>query len=231
MSFFEDLRNLDRNNIGAWPKTIKGFFAVLVFALILLAGWWFKIRDQQDTLDSGVTKETTLKADFEKKQKRVVNLPAYRKQLADMTAMLHMMVLQLPSATEMPNVLVAISQTALAAGIETELFQPGPEVAKQVYAEKPIMLKMLGTYHQFGAFISDVASLPHVVILTMHNVSLQPAKNAGKNGAPDDLLLLEGTVKTYHYLDEDTIAAAEAAAAAKKPGRGRARPKAAKGGR
>lgn len=230
MSFFDDLRNLDRNNIGAWPKAVKTFFAMLVFGLILLAGWWFKIRNQQDTLDAGVREETTLKADFAKKQQRVVKLPAYRKQLDDMSAMLHMMVLQLPSTTEMPNVLVAISQTALAAGIETELFQPGPEVAKQVYAEKPITLKMLGTYHQFGTFISDVASLPHVVILTMHNVSLQPAKNAGKNGAPDEQLLLEGTVKTYHYLDDENPNAV-AASAAGKGKKGKAPAKRARGGR
>jgi type IV pilus assembly protein PilO len=222
MSFFDDLRNLDRNNVGGWPKATKAFFAILVLAVILLAGWWFKIRNQQDALESAQRQEVTLKADFAKKQQRVARLPAYRKQLADMSAMLNMMVLQLPSTTEMPDVLVAISQTALAAGIETELFQPGPEVVKEVYAEKPITLRMLGTYHQFGKFISDVASLPHVVILTMHNVSLTPAKVQGKAATPGDLLMLDGTVKTYHYLDEETVAANDKAAGKKgaKPARG-----------
>ncbi|MGN6093966.1 MAG: type 4a pilus biogenesis protein PilO, partial [Luteibacter jiangsuensis] len=94
-------------------------------------------------------------------------------------------------------------QTALAAGIENELFQPGPETPKDFYAEKPITLRMVGTYHQFGTFISGVASLPRVVILTLHDVSLSP-KDAGKDGkGGSGLLVLQGTVKTYRYLDDD----------------------------
>ena len=213
MSFFDDLRNLDRNNVGGWPKSIKTFFAVLIIALILLAGWWFKIRDQQADLESAQRKEETLKKDFSVKQQKVVNLPAYRKQLEDMKEMLSTMLRQLPSKTEMPDLLVDISQTALAAGIVVDLFQPGAEVIKEFYAEKPIQLKMLGTYHQFGTFISGVASLPRVVILTMHDVSLKPAAS-GPNApaAAGGQLTLEGTVKTYRYVDDDEAAAAQAAA-------------------
>lgn len=212
MSFFDDLRNLDRNNVGGWPKSIKTFFAVLIFALLLLGGWWFKVRDQQSDLEQRQLKETALKTEFETKQKKVVNLPAYRKQLEDMKEMLRTMLRQLPSKTEMPDLLVDISQTALAAGIVVDLFQPGAEVIKEFYAEKPIQLKMLGTYHQFGAFISGVASLPRVVILTMHDVSLRPVK-AGANPAltTGGQLTLEGTVKTYRYVDDDEAAAAQAA--------------------
>ena len=180
MSFFDDLRNLDRNNVGGWPKSIKTFFAVLIVVLILLGGWWFKIRDQQATLEQQQQREGSLKTEFSTKQQKVVNLPAYRKQLEDMKEMLRTMLRQLPSKTEMPDLLVDISQTALAAGIVVDLFQPGAEVVKEFYAEKPIQLKMLGTYHQFGTFISGVASLPRVVILTMHDVSLRPVK-AGPN--------------------------------------------------
>ena len=165
MSFFDDLRNLDRNNVGGWPKSIKTFFAVLIVFLILLGGWWFKIRDQQATLEQQQQREGALKTEFSTKQAKVVNLPAYRKQLEDMKEMLRTMLRQLPSKTEMPDLLVDISQTALAAGIVVDLFQPGAEVVKEFYAEKPIQLKMLGTYHQFGTFISGVASLPRVVIL------------------------------------------------------------------
>ena len=226
MSFFDDLRNLDRNNIGGWPKSIKTFFSVLIISVILLGGWWFKIRDQQADLEQKQKQEETLKKDFATKQQKVVNLPAYRKQLEDMKEMLRTMLRQLPSKTEMPDLLVDISQTALAAGIVVDLFQPGSEVVKEFYAEKPIQLKMLGTYHQFGTFISGVASLPRVVILTMHDVSLRPAKAAGgSTAAPTagDSLTLEGTVKTYRYVDDDEAAAAQAAtnpkgvAAAKKP--------------
>ena len=222
MSFFDDLRNLDRNNVGGWPKSIKTFFAVLIIVAILLAGWWFKIRDQQDEFERTQRQEETLKKEFVTKQQKVVNLPAYRKQLEDMKEMLRAMLRQLPSKTEMPDLLVDISQTALAAGIVVDLFQPGAEVVKEFYAEKPIQLKMLGTYHQFGTFISGVASLPRVVILTMHDVSLRPAGKtaAAAQGAapsPSGQLALEGTVKTYRYVDDDEAAAAQAAANPKKP--------------
>jgi type IV pilus assembly protein PilO len=227
MSFFDDLRNLDRNNVGGWPKSIKTFFALLIFIVILLAGWWFKIRDQQADLESAQRKEVALKKDFSIKQQKVVNLPAYRKQLDDMKEMLSTMLRQLPSKTEMPDLLVDISQTALAAGIVVDLFQPGAEVIKEFYAEKPIQLKMLGTYHQFGTFISGVASLPRVVILTMHDVSLRPAAKAGSNAPPQagGLLTLEGTVKTYRYVDDDEAAAAQAAANQKNGGKKPAPPK------
>jgi len=226
MSFFDDLRNLDRNNVGGWPKSIKTFFAVLIFAVILLAGWWFKIRDQQADLERQQAKEQTLKKEFSEKQQKVVNLDAYRKQLEDMKEMLRTMLRQLPSKTEMPDLLVDISQTALAAGIVVDLFQPGAEVIKEFYAEKPIQLKMLGTYHQFGTFISGVASLPRVVILTMHDVSLKPQKKPGAANAPSaaqaaidaSQLTLEGTVKTYRYVDDEEAAAAHEAANPKKPG-------------
>ncbi|HKE48446.1 MAG TPA: type 4a pilus biogenesis protein PilO [Rhodanobacteraceae bacterium] len=213
MSFFDDLRNLDRNNVGGWPRSIKTFFALLIIALILLGGWWFKIRDQQADLEQQQSKELSLKKEFETKQAKVVNLPAYRKQLEDMKEMLRTMLRQLPSKTEMPDLLVDISQTALAAGIVVDLFQPGGEVVKEFYAEKPIQLKMLGTYHQFGTFISGVASLPRVVILTMHDVSLKPVKGGSQN-APiaTGQLSLEGTVKTYRYVDDEEAAAAQAAA-------------------
>ena len=199
MSFLDDLRNLDRNNVGGWPKGIKTFFAVLVVVLILFLGWYLQISNQQDALESARQKEITLKSDFARKQAQVVNLEEYRKQLEDMKETLRQMLRELPGKTEMPDLLVAISQTALSAGIENELFQPGPESIKGFYAEKPIQLRMVGTYHQFGKFISGVASLPRVVILTMHDVSLRPSVGKSKTGA----LTLEGTVKTYRYLDDD----------------------------
>ena len=221
MKFFDDLRNLDRNNIGGWPKSIKTFFSVLIIVVILLGGWWFKIRYQQEELEQKQKQEEVLKKDFTTKQQKVVNLPAYRKQLEDMKEMLRTMLRQLPSKTEMPDLLVDISQTALAAGIVVDLFQPGAEVVKEFYAEKPIQLKMLGTYHQFGTFISGVASLPRVVILTMHDVSLKPARAAtGANAAAPagGQLLLEGTVKTYRYVDDEEAASAQAAAKPVKKG-------------
>ncbi len=213
MSFIDDLRNLDRNNVAGWPKSVKTFFGTVIVVLILFFGWYLYIRTQQTELETAQAQEETLKRDFAAKQAKAVNLEAYRHQLEDMKEMLQTMLRQLPSKTEMPDLLNDISQAALAAGIETQLFQPGAEVTKEFYAEKPIQLRMAGSYHQFGTFISNVASLPRVVILTMHDVSLQPASAAGGR------LSLEGTVKTYRYLDDEETAAA-ANAASKQPATG-----------
>ncbi|APG03231.1 fimbrial protein [Luteibacter rhizovicinus DSM 16549] len=202
MKFFDDLRNLDRHNVGGWPKAIKLFFTGLLFVVVVLAGWYFEISSQQDDLASAESKEIALKSEFSTKQAKSANLEALEQQLTEMQDMLRTLLRQLPSRTEMPELLIDISQTALAAGIETELFQPGPETPKDFYAEKPITLRMVGTYHQFGTFISGVASLPRVVILTLHDVSLSP-KTADKNGVSSGQLVLQGTVKTYRYLEDD----------------------------
>ncbi|MGH8112777.1 MAG: type 4a pilus biogenesis protein PilO [Rhodanobacteraceae bacterium] len=211
MKFFDDLRNLDRNNIGGWPKSVKFFFVALVIIVILFVGWYFYVSSQQDTLASAQQQEVKLKQEFEQKQAKVVNLDALKAQLAQMNEMLSQMLRELPSKTEMPALLTTISQAAQSSGIETELFKPLTEIPKEFYAIQPISLKMKGSYHQFGTFISTVASLPRVVILTMHDVSLSSAaKGGGKNAPPPGgQLMLEGTVQTYRYLGDEEAKAGE----------------------
>lgn len=199
-----DLRNLDTSNPGGWPTSVKAFFCALLAAFILILGWFLVVSDQRDLLDSEKSKEAGLRTQFEQKQARAVNLEPLKQQLADMELMLQQMLRQLPSRTEMADLIVDISQTALASGIQNELFQPQNEIRKAFYAEKPISLRMVGSYHQFGAFVSGVASLPRVVIMTMHDISLKPRDGARAGGA----LVLEGTVKTYRYLDPDEEAEA-----------------------
>ena len=212
-----DFTNLDRNNIGGWPPGVKLTFCAILFILLLVAAYYFKISDQSQELETKQNQEMGLKKEFSDKQAKVVNLDALQQQLDEMRDMLRQLLRQLPSKTEMPELLVNISQTALSAGLETQLFQPGPETVKEgFYAEKPIQLKMLGTFHQFGNFISGVASLPRVVILTMHDVALKPLENktaTGAQSAPAGQLSLEGTVTTYRAVEED-----EAAPAPAKPG-------------
>lgn len=210
-----NLRELDINNIGSWPRKAQLGFCAIVAVVIVLLGWWVVIRGQQDELGQLQSQEADLKSQFETKQGRAANLEPLKQQLAQMEQQLQQMLRQLPSKTEMPDLIVDISQTALATGIQTDLFQPGPETKQEFYAEKPITLRMVGTYHQFGAFVSGVASLPRVVIMTMHDISLKP-KNAppgGRIGA-NTALELSGTVKTYRYLDEEEAAAAANDAAA-----------------
>jgi len=209
MKFFNDIRNLDRNNVGGWPSSVKIFFTGLLFVAIVFFGWYMFVSSQQDELATLATKEEQLKKDFATKQAKAVNLEALQQQLDEMQDMLRQLLRQLPSKTEMPELLVDISQTALSAGLQTELFQPGNETKKDFYAEKPITLRMSGTYHQFGSFISGVASLPRVVILTLHDVSLTPKSPSKAGGASDGQLVLQGTVKTYRYLDDDESAEAK----------------------
>ena len=202
------LRDLDFNNMGSWPQQAKVGFCVIIALLIIFLSWWLFVRDKLAELKALEGKETELRQEFETKQGRAANLEPLKQQLAQMELMLQQMLRQLPSKNEMPDLIVDVSQTALASGISNELFKPGPETPKEFYAEKPIALRMVGTYHQFGAFVSGVASLPRVVIMTMHDISLRPRGNTNS-------LVLEGTVKTYRYLDEEEAAEAEAAAAKK----------------
>ncbi|AKC86086.1 type 4a pilus biogenesis protein PilO [Pseudoxanthomonas suwonensis] len=203
------LSDLDFNNIGGWPQQAKIVFCVLLAAFILIMAYLLSIRGKVDELRGLESQESTLRRQFEDEQGKAANLEPLRQQLAQMEQVLQQMLRQLPSKTEMPDLIIDISQTALSSGLANELFQPGPETPKEFYAEKPIALRMVGNYHQFGAFVSGVASLPRVVILTMHDIQLQP-----KGGGPitrGGALELSGTVKTYRYLDELEIAEQEKA--------------------
>lgn len=208
------LKELDFNNTGAWPREWKIGFCVLIGVLIVGLTWWLFVRDKRAELEVLVRQETDLRSEYETKRGRASNLEPLKLQLAQMEQQLQQMLRQLPSKTEMPDLIVDISQTALATGLANELFQPGEETPKEFYAEKPIALRMVGTYHQFGAFVSGVASLPRVVILTMHDIALRPRSPNAVITANSQALELAGTVKTYRYLDEQEAATQEAAAAA-----------------
>ncbi|RPD84442.1 type 4a pilus biogenesis protein PilO [Luteimonas sp. 100069] len=203
------LRELDFNNSGSWPREYKIGACVLVGMLIFFLLWYVVTREKGDELASLEAQESGLRADFEREQAKAANLEPLKQQLAQMEQQLQQMLRQLPSKTEMPDLIVDISQTAIATGIQNDLFKPGEEAPREFYAEQPIALRMVGSYHQFGAFVSGVASLPRVVIMTMHDISLKPrAGTAGGAGGlaaigPNSSLELSGTVKTYRYLDEE----------------------------
>jgi type IV pilus assembly protein PilO len=209
----EDLRNTDFSDLGNAPGSVRYLILALAVVLILVAGFYLLVRDKKDELAQEGLTEKALMSDFEYKQQKAANLEAYEQQLADMQELLETMFRQLPSKTEMDKLLVDVSQTALGAGIDVQLFEPQAEGFKDFYAERPIVVRMLGDYHQFGEFVSGVAALPRVVILTMHDISLTRAKaNQSRFGDSEGRLVLEGRVKTYRYVDEDEVAerAAEA---------------------
>jgi type IV pilus assembly protein PilO len=212
-----ELRDLDFSDIGSAPTSVRYIILSFLLVIILVVGYFLLIKAKTQQLELVQKLELSLRAEFEQKQSKAANLEAYEAQLAEMQELLETMFRQLPSRTEMDKLLVDVSQTALGAGIDVQLFQPNAEAYHDFYAERPISVRMLGDYHQFGEFVSGVASLPRVVILTMHDIALRRAsdRDIGVTGN-DGRLILEGTVKTYRYIDEEEAAErAQAQAGAK----------------
>ena len=199
-----ELRDLDFNDIGSAPVSVRYVILGFLLVIILAIGYFLLIKAKTEQLEVVKKKEVALRVDFENKQEKAANLEAYEVQLAEMQELLETMFRQLPSKTEMDKLLVDVSQTALGAGIDVQLFQPNAERLHDFYAERPISVRMLGDYHQFGEFVSGVASLPRVVILTMHDISLRRAAKSDVGG--DGRLILEGSVRTYRYIDEEEAA-------------------------
>jgi type IV pilus assembly protein PilO len=198
MNFIEQLQSLDTNDPGRWPLPFRIGAVVIAFALILAGGiWYFVVKAEMPTLEQAKLQEQELRATFEQKQRRAANFDAYREQLAEIERSFGTMLRQLPSRTEVPSLLVDISQTGLGAGLEEKLFQPMGEVQRDFYAEQPIRLRYTGNYHELGNFVSGIAALPRIV--TLHDIAITPAaQNAF------DELTLDVTAKTYRYLEEDS---------------------------
>ncbi|MES1196944.1 MAG: type 4a pilus biogenesis protein PilO [Steroidobacter sp.] len=205
--FLEQLKQLDPNDPGRWPLPFRMGAVGLIFIIAAaLAIYFVAYSDQQPILDQAIAKEQTLKETLRQKAGKAANLDAYKNQLKEMERSFGAMLRQLPNKTEVPNLLVDISQTGLAAGLDEKLFQPSPEIKKDFYAELPIKIRLTGGYHSIGAFVSGLAALPRIV--TIHDVEINPANT---KGGPSDLLQLDLVAKTYRYLDEDEQAAVSAA--------------------
>ena len=187
-----DIASLDLNNLGSAPAAIKAILIAILCIAILGAGFYFDTREQLDQLERVEQKEGELKNRFEAKQRKAAHLEEYKQQLEEMRRTFGDMLRQLPSETEIPGLIVDISQTGLASGLEIDLFKPRPEARKGFYAEKPIQLRVRGTYHEMGTFASGVAGLPRIV--TLHDISIAPSKGGG--------LTMNATAKTYRYLEE-----------------------------
>lgn len=201
---FEDLRDADFTDLGSAPTSVRVILLTVTMILILAAGFYLFVKDKIDVLEQERQTELGLRSDFEYKQQKAANLEAYEQQLVDMQELLKTMFRQLPGKTEMDKLLVDVSQTALASGIDVQLFEPQAEAFQDFYAERPILIRMLGDYHEFGDFVSGVAALPRVVILTMHDISLKRAgANQSRYGDSEGRLILEGRVKTYRYVDDE----------------------------
>jgi type IV pilus assembly protein PilO len=203
VNLIEELQRLDPKDPGRWPLMVRlaAVGAVFVVATLLL-GYVFVWNGQKPAYDRAKQEQDELWKTFEEKQKKAANFEAYRGQLKDMERSFGSMLRQLPGRTEVPNLLVDISQTGRAAGTDEKLFQPGGEVKRDFYAELPIKIRLTGSYHDFGNFVSGIAALPRIV--TLHDIQISPA---GKDAGYDELTL-DLTAKTYRYLDENEMSAA-----------------------
>jgi type IV pilus assembly protein PilO len=193
-----DLNNLDINNIGSWPVPIKLVVVLLLVAAIGGAGYYFDTQHMIADLKKTEAREVELRRTFEQKWNKVANLDAFRAQLEEMNKSFGAMLRQLPDKTEVADLLVDISQTGLANGLEFQLFKPGGEVRKGFYAELPIQIQVTGTYHQLGAFVSGIAALPRIV--TMHDMTIKPQQSGGSGKSA--MLSMDAVAKTYRYLEE-----------------------------
>lgn len=196
----EQFSNLDPDNIGNWPILVRSLIIVVVCAAVLGAGYYFDTQDQQAELNRVVAEEDGLWRTFETKQKKAVNLGAYKEQMKEMEESFGTMLRQLPSKNEVADLLVDITQTGLASGLDFKLFKPVKESPKEFYAELPITVNVDGTYHSLGEFAGGVAALPRIV--TLHNIKLKVSDKVTRK------LTMEATAKTYRYLDDEEIAAA-----------------------
>lgn len=211
MSMLDDLKSLDPNDPGRWPLPVRAGAVVICFVVLsAVLFYFFAWSKQKPVLDQVVAEEQELRNTFKTKHSKAINLAVYEQQLADIERSFGALLRQLPGKTEVPNLLVDISQVGVGAGLEEKLFQPSPEVKRDFYAELPIKIRLTGSYHQMGEFVSGIAALPRIV--TLHEISIKP-----ENRDAYDQLSVELTAKTFRYLDDAEVAAAEKAKAPAAP--------------
>ena len=197
MNLVEELQSLDANDVGRWPLPFRVAVIVIVFILVTGLGiYWTIVKDKAPLLERAQAEEQELRRTFENKQRKAANYDAYKAQLAQIEQSFGTMLRQLPGETEIPSLIVDISQTGLAAGLQEKLFVPQGEIRRDFYAEKPIQIRLTGGYHEIGNFVSGIAALPRIV--TLHNINITPA-DANSFDNPS----MEVTAKTYRYLDEE----------------------------
>ena len=217
-----NFNDINIQEAGDWPIAGKAVLMVLVVAMVLGAGYYFLISDQLNQLDTVEREEQTLRQEFIEKQRVAANLEAFRGQLKQMETDLEVLLRQLPTGTEMPDLLENVSNTGKKNGLEFELFKPEAEQPRDFYAAKPITIKAKGSYHQFGAFVSGVAALPRIVTLEKATLTSAAATKGAKSGSGgkgatvNEPLIIEATLQTYRYMDENNTAASAAGKGANK---------------
>lgn len=205
MNWFENFRRLNPREMGIWPWSAKIVVLALMFLIVNVFAALLDWRDQWDQIEAGQKEEETLRQNWLGKKQQAVNLDAYRQQLKDIEQQFGALLKQLPNRSEVDALLTDINQAGLGRGLEFELFRPGAQRVADFYSELPIQIKVTGSYHDMGAFASDVAQLSRIV--TLNNIAIQAEKSG---------LSMEAVAKTFRYLDDDELAAQKKSAG--KPG-------------
>jgi len=196
MNLVDELRSLDVNDVGRWPLPFRAAVIVIVFLLVVGLGfYWFVYKAKMPVLERAQADEVQYRNTFESKQKKAANYDAYKAQLAQIEQSFGTMLRQLPGETEIPSLIVDISQTGLGAGLQERLFEPQAEIPKDFYAEKPIKIRLTGGYHEIARFVSGIAALPRIV--TLHNIVI-----TREDPNAFDELSMEVTAQTYRYIEE-----------------------------
>ena len=204
MMTLDDLRRLDPKSIGSWPALPKLGILLLALIGIIAASYFLDWQDQLESIDTANKKEQSLRDTFLEKKKRAIDLDAYKKQLADIERSFGTLLKQLPSKSEMEALLTDINQAGLGRGLQFELFKPATnEILSEFYAELPINIRITGSYHDIGAFASDISKLSRIVLLNDVSLALSP-----KEGG----LTMDAVAKTYRYLDDEEISKQKRAA-------------------
>ena len=208
----EEFKRTNWQDPGTWHVAPKLLVLLAILVVIPVAGYFFDTQDQISELEQGVAEEAKLKADYVDKKKQAVNLDLHRQQLREIDTQFGALLRQLPNRSQMDALLVDINQAGLGRGLQFELFKPAPsELTREFYAELPITVKVVGTYHDMGAFASDVGQLSRIV--TLNDVAIKTSK--------DGILTMDATARTFRYLDDAEIAAQRKAQQAAKKGRAR----------
>ncbi len=219
----EDFNNIDFKNAGSLPLPVKAVLLGALFLLILGLGYYFLWSPALDSLDQAKAKEQELRQVFLDKKSQAINLEGYRQQMVEIEKTFGALLKQLPDKSQMDGLLTDINQAGLGRGLEFELFKPGQETQAEFYAEMPIAIKVLGSYHDLGAFATDISKLSRIV--TLNDLFISSVSNTeGKPPsmkATDGPLVMEAIAKTYRYLDNDEMAAKKNAERALNKGGGK----------
>jgi type IV pilus assembly protein PilO len=205
----DDFNNIDFKNAGSLPAPVKAVLLAAIFLILFALGYYFIWTEAFTSLDTAKAKEEELRKVFLDKKAQAINLVAYKEQMIEIEKTFGALLKQLPDKSQMDGLLTDINQAGLSRGLEFDLFKPGQETRAEFYAEMPISIKIRGTYHDLGAFATDISKLSRIV--TLNDLTITPVnKDVAKDKSASAMLMMEATAKTYRYLDADELASKKA---------------------